>query len=157
MKGQSYAECGYNLDVWKARQSADGTLLAVIAIATIVPVVRFFIEPGLAAAWVLGIFLFAVCLACMRLLNSAATVVKLQESVSAAPAPQIVDAEILDVYERPGRIEFGGTRSTSAYWLAKPGWHYTGQASLPEPGQSLPEPFRITDAASVYRQRSRRN
>ena len=63
MKGRSNSDFRYVLDVWQARQKADGTLVSVLAIATVVPVIRFLISPGLASAWIMGIFLFAVCMA----------------------------------------------------------------------------------------------
>lgn len=132
----SNSDFRHTREAWQARQKADGRLVAVLAVATVVPVARFFITPGLPSAWVMGIFLFAVCLSCVRLLNSAAMVVKLREAAPVAALAQIVDAEILDVYEYPGAIDFQNTRSTSTYWLATPGWQYTAQ-----PGFGSRHPF----------------
>ena len=156
MKGRSNSDFRYVLDVWQARQKADGTLVSVLAIATVVPVIRFLISPGLASAWIMGIFLFAVCMACVRLLNSAAMVVKLRESSQVRAVPQIVDAEILDVYEHPGGLEFQSGQSTTAFWLAAPGRQFSGQSSFTPQQQFVPQSPQITDGRLGYGSRRAR-
>jgi len=130
------------LEVWEARQSADGTLVSVLAIATVFPVGRFLFAPGAASAWVMGIFLLAVCMACARLLNSAAMVVRCRAASPARVATQsAADEVVLDVYERAGGLDYQTGRSTSAFWLPTPGWHYGAPTGSQ---QSFTQSVRIT-------------
>jgi hypothetical protein len=108
------------LQIWQARQNTDGGLVAVLAIAASIPTLRFVLSPDPQSAWVMCIFLVALGMAAFHLVNSAAMVARIRESFDATFSPQhamseIIEAQILDVYEQPGALKF--PRSTSAYWL----------------------------------------
>lgn len=106
------------LQICQSRQRADGRLVTVLVIAAVVPTLRFVFSPSLGSAWVMGIFLFALGMACLRLLNSAALVVSIRDCSNPRFGPEIVEAEILDVYERPVALDAPLAQSTSAFWLA---------------------------------------
>jgi hypothetical protein len=118
------------LRVWQSRQRADGSLVSVLVVASLIPVTVFLFSPGPGSAWVMGIFLFTLLLASLRLVNSAAMVVRIREAQYPRIEPEIVDAEILDVYEHPGVLDMPIGKSTSALWLPRPIYSYTGESEI---------------------------
>jgi hypothetical protein len=91
----------------------------------------------------MGIFFLALGMACMRLLNSAATVVRIRQSLSPGFATKVVDAEILDVYERPGRLDVPGGQSINVFWFAAASCHPAEQSEFPGPAESTSPMQRI--------------
>jgi hypothetical protein len=109
------------LQVWQSRQRADGSLLAVLVLAAVIVTLRFAVCPGPDSAWLMGIVLVALGMACLRLLNSASMVIRIREACNPAFAPEIIEAEILDVYEHPCALDAPGAQCTSTFWLSPPG------------------------------------
>ena len=105
------------LRIWQMRQKADTRLLTALVLATLIPVVRFCVAPGAGSAWVLAIFLFAVVLACGRLLNSAAMVGRLAVVQGPSTRNALLPSEILDVYEKPAEMDILPIQSAKAFWL----------------------------------------
>ena len=129
--------------IWQARQKADGCLASVLVVAAFVPMARFFLSPSPASAWVMGIFFLALGMACVRLLNSAARVVRIRQSLSPGFVPKVVDAEILDVYEHPGRFDVPSGQSINVFWFAAASCHPAGKTEFPSPEESASPMQRI--------------
>ena len=106
------------LRIWQARQNADGLLASVLLFASAVPVICFVISAGPATAFVMVMFLVALAMACVRLLNSAAMVARIRASSIPCFAPEEIASEILDVYEKPAGLEIPATQSTNPLWLS---------------------------------------
>ena len=69
------------LRIWRSRQTADGFLVAGILSVAAIAVVYFLIQPGHGAATVMLVSLAALVLACVRLIRSAAQVVRIRSSL----------------------------------------------------------------------------
>jgi hypothetical protein len=142
------------LRVCQSRQEADGSLASMLVVASLIPVILFFVSPGPASAWVMGIFLFALGLACLRLVNSAAMVIRIREAQRPRIEPEILDAEILDVYEHPGVLDMPGGKSTTTLWLARPSYCHTGTPEFRQ-RQEVPSQFPLIAERSLLHVRER--
>jgi hypothetical protein len=85
---------GQALRHWRLRQKADGRLLRVLVLSSLFPLAGFFAYPSAGSALVMGFFLGALFVACLRLLVSAAKVAEIDRQIH--PVPEIIDAEELD-------------------------------------------------------------
>jgi hypothetical protein len=105
------------LQIWQSRQRADGNLLTALVVVGVLVTARFVYSPGVDSAFVMAIVFVAVGMGCMRLLNSAARVVQIHDYFRPQLTQQIVDVEVLDVYEHPIGLNAPIIQTTSAYWL----------------------------------------
>jgi hypothetical protein len=65
---------------WQLRQKSDGSRVSILAVITLFSVVNFLAFPGGGSATFMALFLFALGMACQRLLASAAKVVAIRNS-----------------------------------------------------------------------------
>jgi hypothetical protein len=132
MKRNPAEDLNQTLQIWQSRQQSDGSLAGVLLVSSAFTVVCFLASPGPGPAFVMGLFLAALAVACARLLNSASMVVRLRGgSAPARLAPEIIEAEVLDVYEAPSGLQFPSGQSTVAFWLPSSAGH--GGAFSPAP------------------------
>jgi hypothetical protein len=144
----SEASARHVLQIWQSRQTCDGVLVAVLAIASAVPAFVFVFAPAAGTAGVLALFLFALGLACARLIDSAARVVRIRGSFRREPLPEIIEAEILDVYEHPGALYAATPQSASAFWIASP-----QRRPLPTLRTNFPIPASLPCSSVLYQRR----
>jgi hypothetical protein len=88
--------------MWELRQRTDGLVAAVLVVVSVIPVLRFLLSPAPVPAGVMGVFLLALGIACVRLLRSAAMVVRIRNSLYRPFAPEIIEAEVLDAFDGRG-------------------------------------------------------
>ena len=69
------------LRIWRSRQKADGFLVAGVLATAFIALLYFVIQPGQAAATVMVVSLVALALACARLIQSAANVVRIRSTL----------------------------------------------------------------------------
>lgn len=96
MNEHSEIELRRALRTWQTRQRIDGYVVAAVVFLSVFPVVRFLVSPSRPAAWAMGLFLFVLSIACLRLLRSAARVVGIRGTLCPGIAPEIIEAEVVD-------------------------------------------------------------
>jgi hypothetical protein len=131
---QTRTGSGQIIQAWQQRQKKDGRLVATLAITSIIPAVRFFCSPDSAAAWVMIMFLIALWLAIVRLIQSASTVVNLRPSSLSQFLPERV--QIMDGYEHAADFKALQVQSVAGCWMT-PQYSAQGTDSYPLCRQSL--------------------
>ena len=81
MTGPSQTEIRQALRIWRSRQTTDGFLVAGAVAVTVILLLYFIFQPGQGAATILVVSLVAMILACARLIQSAANVVRIRTRV----------------------------------------------------------------------------
>jgi hypothetical protein len=100
MRDQLQAESRRALRMWKRRQKSDGSLVAALTVATLLPLTAFLFAPEAVAALVTALFLAALGTAVLRLVQSTARVVQLRQ----ARAPDRLNP-LLTVVRLPGTVD----------------------------------------------------
>ncbi|HZL44554.1 MAG TPA: hypothetical protein VFD66_14885 [Verrucomicrobiae bacterium] len=113
---QSRTASGQIIEAWQQRQKKDGGLVTALAITSTIPAVRFFCSPDAASAWVLMVFLVALGLAILRLIQSASTVVNLRPSSLSPSVP--ARAQIMGGYENLADYDALQVQSVAGCWMA---------------------------------------
>ena len=93
---------------WQARQRNDGFLTAILVFISFLATLRFVFSHSASSAFVMGLFLLALVVSCLRLLASAAWVVETRNSLHPESTREIIDVEIL----APSGVRVDSTKST---------------------------------------------
>jgi hypothetical protein len=80
---------------WQMRQKSDGSMVSLMALVTLFSVFNFLALPGGGSAMVMGLFLFALGMACQRLLTSAAKVVAIRNSRNSSFSETLLNSAAL--------------------------------------------------------------
>jgi hypothetical protein len=95
---------------WQSRQRNDGCLASILVFVSALTTLRFVFSPGAGTAFVMGLFLLALVVSCLRLLSSAAKVVEIRKALFPTLPSDIIDVEVLTPAEHQADPEPASNR-----------------------------------------------